>query len=449
MVDKWSVSADGLVYTFTLRPGLKWHDGAPVTGRDCAASIKRWAARDPLGTKLMALTLSLEGKGDHAFVLTLKEPFGLVIEALSKPSGNPLFMMPERVAATDPMKQIEDLTGSGPFMFVKDEFKPGERAVYVKNKDYVPRSEAPSGLSGGKRVNVDRVEWIYISDANTAISALNNGEIDVMEAPPVDLLPILASNPKIAVQIFDPLGLQGAIRFNHLNPPFNNPKARQAVAYMINQEDVMRLVVGDPKFMKACAAIFFCGTPYATLAGAEGIKQDFDKSKQLLKEAGYNGEKIVLIDPTDLYVLHAMVGGVAPMLRKGGLNVEVAAMDWSTALTRRVKKETQDQGGWNIFVTAWQAVDLVSPLTNGNLNALCDKGSFGWYCDPKLTDLQDKWSRATDPGRSKALAADIHREAYVSGAYVPLGQYQQPGAFRGITGVVQAPIPVFWNLRRQ
>ena len=449
MVDKWNVSADALVYTFTLRSGLKWHDGAPVTARDCVASIKRWAARDPLGGRLMGLTQSLDAQGDGTFVLKLKEPFGLVLDALAKTSGNPLFMMPERVAATDPQKQIEDYTGSGPFKFVKEQFKPGERVVYDTFKEYVPRAEPVSGLAGGKRVYVDRVEWLTLSDHNTAISALNAGEVDIHEAPPVDLLPIVKSNPKIQVTNFDPLGFQGALRFNHLTPPFNNPKVRQAVFYMINQEDVMRLVVGDPSFMKVCAAIFMCGTPYATTAGAEGIHQDFAKAKQLLKDAGYNGEKVVLIDPTDLYVLHAMVGGVGPMLRKGGLNVDVQAMDWSTALTRRVEKKPSSEGGWNLFVTAWSAVDLVSPLTNGNLNALCEKGNYGWYCDPKLTELQDRWSRATDPARSKALAAEIHREAYASGAYVPLGQYQQPGAFRGFTGIVQAPIPVFWNIRRQ
>lgn len=449
MVDKWSVSADALSYSFTLRKGLKWHDGTPVTARDCVASIKRWAARDPLGGKLMGFTQSLEARSGTTFALKLKEPFGLVLDALAKMSGNPLFMMPERVAMTDPQKQIEDYTGSGPFKFVKDEFKPGERVVYEKFKEYVPRAEPVSGLAGGKRVYVDRVEWVTLSDQNTAISALNAGEVDIHEAPPVDLLPILKSNPKIQVANFDPLGYQGAIRFNHLTPPFNNPKMRQAVLYMINQEDVMRLVVGDPSYMKACASIFMCGTPYATTAGAEGIHQDFAKAKQLLKEAGYKDEKVVLIDPTDLFVLHAMVGGVAAMLRQGGLNVEVQAMDWGTALTRRVKKEPASEGGWNLFVTAWSAVDLISPLTNGNLNALCEKGNYGWYCDPKLTELQDRWSRTTDPARSKALAAEIQKEAYVSGAYVPLGQYQQPGAFRGFTGIVQAPIPVFWNIRRQ
>jgi peptide/nickel transport system substrate-binding protein len=449
MVDKWSVSADALTYSFTLRAGLKWHDGAPVTARDCVASIKRWAARDPLGGKLMGFTQSLDARNNSTFVLKLKEPFGLVLDALAKMSGNPLFMMPERVAMTDPQKQIEDYTGSGPFKFVKEEFKPGEHVVYEKFKEYLPRAEPVSGLAGGKRVYVDRVEWVTLSDQNTAISALNAGEVDIHEAPPVDLLPIIKSNPKIQVTNFDPLGYQGAIRFNHLTPPFNNPKMRQAVLYMINQEDVMRLVVGDPSYMKACASIFMCGTPYATTAGAEGIHQDFAKAKQLLQEAGYKGEKVVLIDPTDLFVLHAMVGGVGPMLRQGGLNVEVQAMDWGTALTRRVKKEPASEGGWNLFVTAWSAVDLVSPLTNGNLNALCEQGNYGWYCDPKLTELQDRWSRATDPARSKVLAAEIQKEAYASGAYVPLGQYQQPGAFRGFTGIVQAPIPVFWNIRRQ
>jgi peptide/nickel transport system substrate-binding protein len=449
MVDKWSASADGLTYTFTLRPGLKWHDGTPVTAKDCVASIRRWAARDTMGIKLTTFLRSLEARGDATLVLALKEPFGLVLESLAKASGNPLFMMPERVANTDPQKQIEDYTGSGPFQFVKEEFQPGVKAVYAKFAQYVPRDEPPSGLAGGKRVYVDRVEWVYLPDHNTAVAALNAGELDVLEAPPVDLLPILRSNPKVQVLLVDTAGLQGTLRFNHLVPPFNNVKNRQAVFYMINQADVMRLVVGDPQYFKVCNAIFICGTPYASTLGVENVRQDFDKSRQLLKEGGYAGEKVVLLDPTDLNVLHSEVGGVVPMLRKGGLNVEVQAMDWSTVLTRRVEKKPVSEGGWNIVITAATAVDLMTPLTNIHINPYCDKGAFGWYCDPKMADLQDRWTRATDPARSRMLAAEVQKQAYEAGAYVPLGQYTQPAAFRGLGGVVISPVPVFWNLKQQ
>src|SRR5262249_41298043 len=144
MVDKWEVSADKLTYTFTLRDGLKWHDGAPVTSEDCIASIKRWAARDSMGQKLMASIASFEAVNPKTFKLILKEPYGLVLLSLAKPSSNVPFMMPKRVAETSPSEQISDYTGSGPFIFKRDEWKPGEKAVYVKNPNYKPRSEKPS-----------------------------------------------------------------------------------------------------------------------------------------------------------------------------------------------------------------------------------------------------------------------------------------------------------------
>ncbi len=448
MVDTYFVSADGLKYTFTLRQGLKWHDGAPVRARDCVASIKRWGARDPLGIKLMGFTRSLEAESDSTFSLTLKEPFGLVLEALAKPSGAPAFMMPERVALTDPQKQIEDYTGSGPYRFVKEEFQPGAKAVYAPFAGYVPRSEPPNSLSGGKRVYLDRVEWIYIPDHNTAVAALNAGEVDLLEDPPVDLFPLLRANPKITIQVTDTLGFQQALRFNHLQPPFNNPKARRALLYAIKQEDVMRAVVGDPQYFRSCAAIFLCNGPAPTSAGAEDVHQDLDRAKALLAEAGYHGESIVIMDPTDLNVLHSATSVVVPMLRKAGLTVEVQSMDWSTLLTRRTDKRPSAQGGWNLFITAGSGADLISPLAHFHINPLCEKGGPGWYCDVTMQELQDRWSRTTDPARAKALLVDIQKEAYAAGAYVPLGEYQQPIAYRGISGVVPAPVPVLWNIRK-
>ena len=162
MVDKYTTSADKLTYTFTLRDGLKFHDGQPVRSADCIASIERWAKRDALGQKLAEATESWKAVDDKTFTLKLKRPFPLVLEALAKPSSNVPFIMPERIAKTDPSTNITDPTGSGPFKFVKAEWVPGNKVVYVKNTDYVPRKEPPSWAAGGKVVKVDRVEWIYI-----------------------------------------------------------------------------------------------------------------------------------------------------------------------------------------------------------------------------------------------------------------------------------------------
>lgn len=450
MVDKWTVTDKGLKYTFTLRPGLKFHDNAPVTSKDVVASIKRWGARDQMGAKLMNFVASIDAVSANVFAINLKEPYGLVLESLAKPSSNVLFIMPERVANTDPQKQIEDYTGSGPFVFVKEEFNPGVKAVYKKFTGYVPRKEPASLLAGGKVVKVDRVEWIYMPDANTAAAAMNAGEMDYYENPPIDLLPILRQNPKVKVEVTDPLGTQGVLRPNHLIPPFNNVKARQALYYIVSQQDYMAAIVGDQKLYKLCPAMYMCGTPNETAVGTEGVKQDFDKAKALLKEAGYNGEKVVVMDPTDQFIPHNAALVTAQLLRKAGMNVEVQAMDWSTMLTRRAVKLPLAEGGWNIFHTWVTGADQFSPLTAFATNGLCDKGWFGWYCDPKFEEMKDQWSRASDPAKKHALVLDMQKQAYSQGAYVPLGQFDLPTAYNErLSGVIVSPVAIFWNIQKK
>jgi peptide/nickel transport system substrate-binding protein len=222
MVDKHTVSADGLTFTFTLRDGLTWHDGAPVTAEDCIASIKRWSAKDALGQKVISFVDTITAQDAKTFTVKLKEPTGLLIFALGKPSSNVPFMMPKRVAETDPNSQISDFTGSGPFVFKRDEWKPGDKAVYVKFANYKPRSEPASGLAGGKVAKLDRVEWLAISDHQQAVNALLAGEIDYIEAPPHDLMPLVKADANVKLVDWNPLGKQFTFRPNHLHKPFDN-----------------------------------------------------------------------------------------------------------------------------------------------------------------------------------------------------------------------------------
>src|ERR1700753_3758375 len=265
----WKISDDKLTYTFTLRDGLKWHDGAPVTAEDCVASLKRWARVDSMGQRLMDFTASLEATDAKTITLKLKEPYGLVLESIGKTSSYTPFMMPKRLAETPPGQQIKEQIGSGPFKFVQAEFQPGVKAVYEKNKDYVPRKEPPSWTSGGKVVKVDRVEWITMADAQTAVNALQSGDIDFMENPSWDLLPVLAANPDIKIDTLNKFGFQTLGRMNFLYPPFDNPKIRRAAFLAMNQKDVLDALVGNPKYYKICGAFFICDTPFATDVGSE------------------------------------------------------------------------------------------------------------------------------------------------------------------------------------
>jgi peptide/nickel transport system substrate-binding protein len=450
MVDKYDESADKLTYTFTLRDGLVWHDGPPVTAEDCIASIKRWSARDALGQKLMSFVDSMTANDAKTFTVKLKSPTGLLIFGLGKPSSNVPFMMPKRVADTDPNTQISEFIGSGPFVFKRDEWKPGDKAVYVKFDKYKPRSEPASGMSGGKVVKLDRVEWLAIADQQQALNALLAGEIDYYEQPPIDLLPLLKGDSNVKLVNYNPLGLQYTFRPNHLQKPFDNPKVRQALFYAFNQKDFLDATIGNPEYYKVCKAMFVCGNPLASEKGMEGLlESNFAKSRELLKEANYDGTPIVLLHSTDLASLTNLAPVAKSLMEKGGFKVDMQSSDWQTVVARRVKKDPANAGGWHGMLTAWVSADILNPVMTGFVNASCDKASFGWPCDETMEKLRDDFARATDPAKQKEIAEAVQMREREVVTHIHLGQYVQPiGARKNVNGILSAPAPVFWNISK-
>jgi peptide/nickel transport system substrate-binding protein len=451
MVDRYEVSKDGLTYTMTLRDGLTWHDGKPVTAEDCVASIKRWAAKDSMGQKMMSFVKELQVVNPKTFKILVKEPTGLVLGALGKPSSNVPFMMPKRVADTDPNTQISETIGSGPFTFKKEDWKPGDRAVYVKNPSYKPRGDAPSGLAGGKTVKVDRVEWRAIPDHQTAINALLAGEIDYVESPPHDLYPVVKADANVRLASLNPLGNQYTFRFNVLHKPFDNPKVRQAVLHAFNQEDFLKGVIGDPTYYKTCQSFFPCGSPLYTTKGMEGLLQsNFQASQALLKEAGYDGTPIVLMHSTDLAVLNNLAPVAKSLLEKGGFKVDMQSMDWQTLVARRAKKDPPTAGGWHAFLTSWVSADILNPVMMGFLNASCEKAMFGWPCDKEIESLRDQFARETNSAKQKQIAEAVQVRATQYPTHVPLGHWFGAVAVRkNVSGMMEAPVTVFWNVEKK
>jgi len=451
MIDHWSVSPDQLTYTFTLRDGLKFHDGEPVRPADCIASLTRWGKRDVLGQKLLEMIAAMMPADERSFTISLTRPFPLLIESLAKLSSNVPFIMPERIALTDPFTQITDPVGSGPFKFVKEEWVPGSKVVYVRNPDYVPRKEPPSWAAGGKVAKVDRIEWTYIPDPATAAAALVAGEADWWEFFPQDLVSVLQQSPDVTVATIDPIGSQGVIRFNHLQPPFDNIKLRQAVLAAVNQEDFMRAVAGDEKGWKTCYSVYSCGTPLATEAGADMLKaHDLEKARNLVKESGYKGERIAVMSATDQPIVnvHALVA--MDLLQKLGLNAELQASDWGTLITRRASREPVDKGGWSLFFTWFVGSDMVSPAVNAPLRSAGEKSWFGWPTNPRIETLRNAWFEASDPDTQRKIASDIQEEAFSSVPYIPTGQFSQPTAYRNsLTGVIVAPVTFLWNVEKK
>ena len=315
----------------------------------------------------------------------------------------------------------------------------------------MPRNEPPDWASGGKVVKVDRVEWLNVPDAMTKVAALGAGEVDWWENPPLDVVPVLTANADITVVDADPFGVMDMMRFNHLYPPFDNVKMRQAVLAVADQADFMTAVAGDAKNWKICASFFTCGTPMASQTGSTALtgKRDFDKSKQLIKEAGYNGERVVVLDAVDQPNVHAQALVTADLLKKLGLNVDLATSDWGNLVIRRASKKPIDEGGWNIFCTGWVGVDQLDPTLNQGLRTNGEAGFFGWPSDDKIEALRAQWIKANDSEARQEIAAKIQERAFEVLPYIPTGLYAAKTAYRkNLKGMIQGPAIFQWNIEK-
>lgn len=449
MVEKFSTSKDGKQWSFTLRPGLKFSDGTPVTAADAVASMERWGARDSLGRAMGNAGAQWKAVDDRTFTLSLNEPFGMVLDALAKPSGFPPVILPERLAKLPATAPMTEVLGSGPYIFKRDEWVPGNKAVFVRNPNYVARSEPPSGLSGSKKSHFDRVEWLYLPDSNSAVAALKRGEVDFIEQLPPDYIAPLHTDGN--VKVGNGGAYQGFLVFNELHPPFNNPKARQAVAMATSQEK-FTAAMGYPLDMRVtyCPTFFICGSPNETAAGAEPFrKPDIAKAKALLAESGYKGEKVVLLVPTDVPYLNAEALMAAQTLRSIGINVDMQNSDWASIGARRAKKDAPEAGGWNMYVTVAGEFDVNSPITNAYLSAACGTSLPGWPCDKQLDELRTAWIKETNPAKRKELLDAFQSRAYEAMPYVNAGQYSAAYAastsLKG-TDKLWAGMPVYWAL---
>lgn len=450
MVHEWQAGADGLVWEFSLREGLAFHDGAPVTARDVVASLRRWGARDTYGRQIFAVTDRLEAVADTRFVWRLTRPYRLLLHALSKTGGPVAAVMPARIAETAPTTSIDEIVGSGPFVFDRNAWIPGAKVVYRRNPAYLPRAEAPSGTAGGKRAKVGTVEWINIRDAQSSVLALANGEIDFVENPAPEFLPLLREAGAV-VERTDELGFQGMLRMNHLHPPFDDARARRALLYLIDQERYLQAMFGNPEVTRVCHAFFVCGSPLASDAGVpSGIGKDPEKARRMMREAGYDGRPIIVLHPTDIQFMNLATLVLAEDLRSIGVAVDMQAMDFGAMGARRVNRAAPEAGGWHIGLTYWPGGNISDPVGNVPMQASCDRAWPGWPCDPAHQAMIDAFPFAPDEQARQALANEIQKSAYELVPYVPIGQWFSPVAYSPrVSGVLAVPgSTVFWNVEK-
>jgi peptide/nickel transport system substrate-binding protein len=450
MVAGHTTSADARQWDLTLRDGLLWHDGEKVLARDCVASIKRWGARDPFGQTLIAYADELSAPDDKTIRFRLKKPFALLPDALGKPGSNFCAMMPERLANTDPFKAVTEMVGSGPFKWVANERVVGSLAVYERNAAYKPREgKLEQWTAGPKIAHFDRVEWHVIPDESTKANALIAGEVDWWENPTSDMLQLLDRTPAIKTVVTDPTGIMACMRMNQLWPPFDNPKLRQALLKVIDQKDFMIAANGTDAKLWHVPSGFFC--PELPMGSTTGLsvfegKRDYAAAAKEIKDAGYKGEKVVLLVPTDQAILKSECDVAAEMLKKIGMNVDYQAMDWGTLVQRRVQDKSPAEGGWSIFITGWSGLDQSNPIGHVFLRGNGKQAMMGWPTAPKIEALRQAWIDAPNLAAQKTLAVQIQTQALQDLPYMPIGQYLAPTAYRkDITGIPDGFV-IFWNV---
>ena len=453
MLESWRVTEDGLNWTFALRPGLEFSDGAPVTAEDCIASLRRWGIRDALGGRLMAATREMRVVDATTFVLELSRPFGSVIEALGKPSVRVPFIMPARIAAgPSPNTPVSEIVGSGPFLFLKDEWIPGERAAFVPNPRYRPRDEPADGLAGGKVPRAGRVEFITMADPGLRAAAIQRGEVDYLEYAPTDFITSFQRDRNLIIA-----GARGsaeiisAVSMNHLQPPFDNVLMRRAVQQVMDRAEIVAAVgVPDGLTHPNCLTLYGCGTFYASDEGTGIVRElSLDRARALLREAGYRNERIVYMHPADSALINPMGLVIVDRLKRAGFNIDVQTADWSSLAQRWIRNAPVGQGGWNMMPIIFTGFDLANPVGNAGLGSNCANVQPYAFCNQDLQKALQRFEAEQDPERRCVIAGEIQRISYENALMPTGGQFASPAVWRAeLKGVIDFGFPIMWNMER-
>lgn len=444
MVESHTTSADRLTWNFTLRPGMKFHDGSPVTSTDVVLSLQRWMPKDALGRMLRDAHESLTTKGTLGFELVLKRPFPLVLDVLGKPNAPVPFILPERLARTSGDTRITEIIGSGPFRFRPDQWRPGNYMVLEKFPDYVPRRETPDFLSGGKVVKVDSLSLRVMPDQATGATALLANEIDYQQYVPFDWIPRLERSRDVKLLSLGGLHqFQGNFRLNHAAPPFDDPAVRRVLWKLVDQNTVLQ-AIGVPERFRApqCTSFWMCDAPYSTDAGAEGAKYSIAEARAELAKTSYAGQPVQFLQVAGS-ISQTAAQVLVQNMKQAGFTVDEQQMDWGTVLARRARRD-----GWSMFAVYSNGVDMITPLTHFYIASTC--ADFpGWSCDERIPRLTQDFANAETPAERQRLTAEIQRLSYELTPSVMWGQFTIPAAYRtSLSGLMESSFPIFWNVEK-
>ena len=316
----------------------------------------------------------------------------------------------------------------------------------------MPRQEPVSFTAGGKVVHFDRVEWSVMPDPATAAGAMRNGEFDWWENPSLDLVPMLRGDKSLTVTVKDQMGEIGCMRFNALYPPFDNPAIRRVVVSAIDQKEFMQAVAGAVPDADQDAGRD-CGrrrAPMPPMSGMDMQKGAADpaKLKQALADAGYKGERVVVLAAADFPTITAIAEVGGDLLKKIGFNVDYQSLDWGTVVQRRAVKSPPDKGGWNIFFTFLGGTGNILPAADIAIRANGDKAWFGWPTNPKQQALLESWFDAPDLAAQQKVCRDLQAGFWQDPSFAPLGEYYVPTAFKKTLTDIPEGFPLFYGVQR-
>ena len=442
MVGSFQTSADKLVWDFTLRPGLAFHDGAPVTAADCVASLRRWGPLDSLGRMLAAATERMTAKDANSFSIKLKQPFPLMLDVLGKPNAAVPFMMPDRIIPAGQGERIKEIVGSGPFVFDKAQWRMGDVMVLPRNGHYVPRAEPADFLAGGKKVLIDTLVLKTIQDDSTSASALIAGEIDYMQYLPFDWLNKLEGTDGVSIMSLSGVDMfQGNFRLNHASGPFADPDVRRVLWQLVDQDETLQAIgIPDRYRLKTCASFWMCDAPLQSRAGAELARFSVDGARQALARTSYHGEPVIMLQVSGS--ISQTAGDVlADHMKAAGFNVKPEIMDWGTVLARRAKRD-----GWSLFPVYANGIDMDSPLTHFYVANNCADYP-GWSCGAGMTKMLEDFANAPDLAAKRKIADEIQVAAYQLTPSVMWGQFARPAGYRKrLKNMIVSAFPMFWRV---
>ena len=436
MLEDWSISDDGLVWSFKIREGLTWHDGDPVTAEDFQATLERAFDSYYTGWQELGARAEVGVVDDKTWTLNFEAPFGLVLDSLSfNTEGFPI--QKKSVIEDTPAERgggvLQEHIGSGPYQFTS--WDVGNKLILERFDDYVPRSEAPSGHAGAKYAFVDGIEFLEIPDVQTRLSLLETGEVDFIDTAPLDFFEIMRDNPEINVYT-DPIGRWPVMVINHRGP-FMDVKVRKALQAAIPNEAIMA-AYGPPGLRGLCPAVFLCGLRWDTRVGEENYNQgDVEKAKALLADSGYAGETIRAMTPADQPTIHPILTVAEENLRAAGFNLDLQVVDWATLKSRRVKPDD-----WDLFTT-WGAAAAATPLTNK-----LGVDGLGGFESERITQLRESFFKATSEDEQQMLVEQLQLAYYEEVPHVVIGFFSGIHAagtwVRGFDS--RALWPAYWNV---